>query len=153
MSTPLTRGGRRPKLTSAQWANLRYWAGCSTDQPDYVATHGPAPTMQPRTLSSIVVRDWGRLHIPHGGQLIVTDLGRKMAGLPPVHRDKPCPLPLCRAAAGERCRHHITGERSDLVHEERAALDVRHTAPAPDRITGPGLSYDPNTGVGLIVAT
>jgi hypothetical protein len=153
MSTPMPRGGRRVKLTRAQYANLRYWAGCSVDQPDYVAANGPAPAMQPRTLDSIAVRGWGWLHVAHGGQLIVTDLGRKMAGLPPVHRDKPCPLPLCQARAGERCRHHATGEHDDSVHEARAALQTRHTPSAPTRMTGSGLPYDPNTSVGFFVAT
>lgn len=146
MSAPLTRGGRRPKLTSAQWANLRYWAGCSIDQPGYPAASGPAPTMQPRTLASLATHGWAW---QYRDLLIVTDRGRRMADLPPVWRDRACPLRGCQAAPGERCRDLHTLIHIDRTHQERAGIAPADPVPLAPALT----AYHPDEPVGYILAT
>jgi hypothetical protein len=99
---------RRREATVAQYRALRFWADNTTDRPErgadprpYIQRRGPAPNLLDKTMSSLTQHGWWMISA-HGW--IVLDAGRVACGLPPVWRDTICPVPMCRAAVGERCR-------------------------------------------------
>ena len=139
---PVTADGGRARLTVAQYRALRYWVANTGDNPAHGADPRPYPArcgiplqpVQTSTTQALRTRGWW-LSGPRG--FVVTDLGRRAIGLPPVYRDKPCPLPECNAVVGERCRATIGGRPgpyTDKVHDARVALHPLIIDGAPARV-------------------
>lgn len=123
-----TADGTIARSTDAQYRILRYWAGNTADRPErggdlrpWTDRNGPAPRLQQRTVELLTTRGWWFL-TDRGWY--VTDNGRRAGGMPPAHRDRPCPLVECSARPGERCRRiGVSGPvYTDLVHDARTAL-------------------------------
>jgi hypothetical protein len=96
------RAGRdTPRPSVRQYGILRHWAANTTEPgPPPGQRLGPAPAMQERTWHLLYERDWLR-RVPHDEGLWVPDAGRFAAGLPPVGRDRSCPV--CDVIPGARC--------------------------------------------------